>query len=273
MYGSGSQVGGKRITLRVQLTAPAGKGGVDVALFSSNNAVLIPAKVHIDSGATEKEFLVPTEYVQETDYLTISAKLDGVTRSRILRLRTITVSSIGLQRVIRHGGLGKFIVRLNGPAPAGGYHIWPRVLGGDQLKFAPEGYVIPEGQNAISIKVLAISTSSVNEETGRYRDQYVWAGIETQYISMHKQAIVRDFGDEPRPTMTPTRSPTAEPTETPTIGAADSIETATPLPAATDTAGDPLTPTDTANSDLTPTEIPVPTQDVFDPPVEVATPL
>ena len=43
LFGSGSQTGGRRITLRVRLAAPAPAGGTTVTLGSSSSAVQIPA--------------------------------------------------------------------------------------------------------------------------------------------------------------------------------------------------------------------------------------
>jgi hypothetical protein len=54
LYGSGSQTGGKDITLRIALTEAAPAGGAVVSLSSSDGAINVPATTTVSSGQTDK---------------------------------------------------------------------------------------------------------------------------------------------------------------------------------------------------------------------------
>ena len=66
---------------------------------------------------------VTTDPVMTNTDVTVSATLAGVTKSRDVLIKAPVLSSMGLQTVIRHGGVGKVIARISGPAPAGGFAV------------------------------------------------------------------------------------------------------------------------------------------------------
>src|SRR4051794_16537022 len=83
LFGSGSATGGRRITLRVELTSPAPAGGVAVRLTSDRPEIIpLPDTIEVPGGATEREFHVTTNAVSSDTYVRVSAGYGGVTKGR-----------------------------------------------------------------------------------------------------------------------------------------------------------------------------------------------
>jgi hypothetical protein len=83
-----SVVGGKPSTGTVKLSSPAPSGGAVVTLTSSNTAVAtVPASVIVASGQTTATFMVTTNTVTSSTYLTISAGYAGTTRTAKLTVK------------------------------------------------------------------------------------------------------------------------------------------------------------------------------------------
>jgi len=83
-----SVVGGKPSTGTVKLSSPAPSGGAVVTLTSSNTAVAtVPASVIVASGQTTATFMVTTNTVTSSTYLTISAGYAGKTRTAKLTVK------------------------------------------------------------------------------------------------------------------------------------------------------------------------------------------
>ena len=163
LYGSGSQTGGKNIKLRVELTEPAPQGGVNVTMAVSNGAINVPPTIHVNTGETEKQVTVTTDPVMTNTDVTVSATLAGVTKSRDVLIKAPVLSSMGLQTVIRHGGVGKVIARISGPAPAGGFAV--------NTETDPSGHLdldavitIPAGETRLSLAVPASLFQDATEE-------------------------------------------------------------------------------------------------------------
>lgn len=249
LFGSGSQTGGRRITLRVALTSPAPSGGVDVALSSSNVAIALPATVHIGTGATSKQFTVATSPVSADTAVTLSASLNGVTKSRVVQLRTAVLRSVLLQSIIRHGGTGRMMIVLSGPAPSDGYEVEIESDPAGTLNL-PSSISVPAGKDRVVLAVLA-NLMGFSPTEDRLASQTVTVHVQGASGSVEATTTIRDFGGNPRPTPTYTLTPTE--TATPT-NTATPTDTATPT--ATATATDTATPTDTATATntATPTE-------------------
>ncbi|HQY29906.1 MAG TPA: hypothetical protein PK691_01395, partial [Thermomicrobiales bacterium] len=154
LYGSGSQTGGRNITLRVRLTAPAPAGGVAVSLTSSSPAIQVPATITVKSGQTEKQFTVPTIAVATDQDVTLSATANGLTKARVVHLRAAHLSRLSLQRVIRSGGIGRIMIVLSGPAPVGGLTVTGSSSPSDILAF-DGSYIIPAGADRLVVKAAA----------------------------------------------------------------------------------------------------------------------
>ena len=252
LFGSGSQTGGRRITLRVQLTAPAPSGGVNVVMATENPAIQMPATVHVNTGATEKEFTVNTTALSTDTPISVSATFGGVTKSRTVLIRTAVLSSLSLQSVIRHGGTGRLMIGLSGPAASGGVTV---LLSGNPSGYLdlPDSVVIPAGENRVVLTPAANLFGETSDEL--LPDQPVHVTATLGLITIGADTIIRDFGGDPRPTATATNTPTetatATVTDTPTETAtATATDTATDIPTAT--------ATETATATDTPTQTEVP---------------
>jgi hypothetical protein len=245
LYGSGSQTGGREITIRVQITEPAPAEGTAVLLSSSSAAIDPPATITVPAGETELQFKAPTNPVAANQNVTVSASANGVSRSRIVLIKAPVLTSLGLQTVIRHNGVGKVIARISGPAPASGISV--------DTSTNPAGYLdlgdpitIPAGANKIS---LAVPASLLTAAEVALPDQPVDVTITYGGASFTKTTIIRDFGDgatvtpmpptatpaptdAPTETQTPTEAPTDTPTSTATVTATP-VATQTPLATST----------------------------------------
>ncbi len=242
LYGSGSQTGGKPITLRVRLTEPAPFGGTSVSLASTDSAVQVPTFVVVPTGETDYLFNVDTLPVPSDLNVSISATLNGVTRSRAVLIKAPILTSIGLQSVIRHGGQGKVIVRLSGPAPTGGFavsaDVSPHVLD------LPATITVPEGVQSLSLK----PNADMFAGSGSQPDVPFTLTVADGAGSRLKSAVVRMFDSPAPPTVTatpsvePTWTATTEPTVTHTSEPTASA-TSTPEPTSTHTEEPPATAT------------------------------
>ncbi|MDQ2682928.1 MAG: hypothetical protein M3Y37_05320, partial [Chloroflexota bacterium] len=212
LFGSGSQTGGKRITLRVQITEPAPAGGAIVELDSMNTAIDLPATVTVPQGETELEFTAGTDPVRADTNVQIAARANGITKSRVVLIKAPVLTSISVQGVIRGGGQGKVIIRMSGPAPAGGLEVTD--LGEIQVATdtSPAGVllldspvVIPVGLHKVSLAVPAVSVQS---------DTPVDVTASMLGRSFTRTTIVRNFSTTPPPTATPSFTPTATSTAT-----------------------------------------------------------
>jgi len=279
LYGSGSTTGGRRITLRVELTAPAPSGGVDIALSASDGAINVPDSVHVGTGEIDKEFTVGTDPVAADTNVTVSAMLDGSTKSRVVLIKAPVLSSLGLQTVMRHGGVGKVIVRLSGLAPAGGFEVTALTDPSGHLLLDTE-LTVPAGTAKLSLKVPAYIILPAPAADGALPDLPISVSISSESTTLTKTTIIRDFGDAPRPTPTftttpvdtPTNTATSRPTDTPT-NTATSTPTDTPTNTATSTSTNTPTdtPTDTATNTATNTPTDPPTNTPTNAPVDTAT--
>lgn len=259
LYGSGSRTGGKDITIRVQIKDPAPPGGAVVELDSMHEAINLPSSVTIPAGKVSRQFTVTTDPVRADTYIQIAARADGVTKTRVVLIKAPILTSISVQPIIRSGGQGKVIIRLSGPAPAGGLEG----TGLDEVQvqtetdpsgilLLPNPVVIPEGMHKVSLAVDAavVTTSTIVDVTASMGGR-----------SFTRSTLIKRLGSPPPPTATitntpppPTATSTATmvpPTATSTATSTSTVAapTATNSPTSTATLADPTatnTPTSTA---------------------------
>ena len=217
LYGSGSQTGGKNIKLRVQLTAPAPSGGTTVALLANSTAVHVPTKVHVSSGDTEAQVSVSTDAISVETDVTITATLGNISKSRIVRIHETAIRDVTVQRIIRHGGVGRVSFFFNGPArPAGGYGI------GVSLSFYYCGFcgsdspydhfqigqvvTVPAGQTSISFAVPAYIVLNETTVEGKLPDLQMELSVSDHHRSgtgiYDHDFIIRDLSGDPQPIAT-----------------------------------------------------------------------
>lgn len=232
MSASGSATGGKRVHIRVVISEPAPRGGINIPLTSNNPAIPVPDYAHVNTGETEELVGITTVPVTDTVDVTVTATYKGVAKQKIVTIKEPFHSSLSLQSVIRAGGLGKVVVRLSGRAPAGGITVNLSTTEPDVFKLPTTAHIEPGDASAI-LRVDAtdqpgdvpISVTSLYPKLG---DTYT------------KHAIVRHYSS-PTPTDTPTNTPPTDvPPITPTYtSTAESTATFTPTATSTPDPSDP----------------------------------
>jgi hypothetical protein len=208
LFGSGSTTGGRFVTLRVELTAPAPAGGAEVALASERpDVVPLPASVTVPAGQTQETVRVETVAVEQTVHVRVSAAYGGTTRGREVLVKEPDLRVLYAQTVIRGGGQGKLTVCLTGEAYAGGVVV--TLASSDPATLAvPATATIAAGRACVSVNAAA---AEVTTDTA----VRVTAGFDGATVA--DDTIVRDFPVPVSPTVTATSTATA---------------TATPVPAA-----------------------------------------
>jgi hypothetical protein len=262
LFGSGSATGGRRITLRVELTSPAPAGGVAVRLTSDRPEIIpLPDTIEVPGGTTEREFHVTTNAVSSDTYVRVSAGYGGVTKGREVLVKYSRLRVLDLESVIPSGGEGTLRVCLTGIAAAGGTTV--RLTSTNlAVLMPPPSLTIPAGKACRSINV---PTGAVTSDT-TVRVFAAYRGI-TRF-----QDTVVQNGDDPS-TATPTETATETATTMPTQTASSTPEptlTNTAVPTATDTP-EP-TATETASSTATETATSTPTETATTAVVQIVVP-
>jgi hypothetical protein len=150
--------GGSTTTGTVNLSSSAPAGGVVVTLASNSSAIQVPQTVTVPAGQTSVNFLVQTSAVGDVFVRTVTATLEGVTRSANLTLHPRPT-------------LNTFIVSPNdvqgGQSTTGTVTlVRPTTLGSVQVALAsqssaiqvPPSVTVPQGSNTVSF---TITTSPV----------------------------------------------------------------------------------------------------------------
>lgn len=232
---SGSATGGKRITIRVELSEPAPVGGARVAISASSPLIPVPASITVPGGAKEETIGVTTVPTRVDTGVTITARYGGVTKSRVVLVKEPVLSSLSVQSKIRAGGQGKVTVRLSGRIPDGGLLVNVKSNRPSILPLPGDVMVAP-GRSSITLIVDAsmVATDVPVKVIARYDG-----------VRVIESTIVRNYDVA---TPTPTATATEMPTETATATA-----TSTPEPTATAPSVPTSTPTETAVPTETPT--------------------
>jgi hypothetical protein len=123
-----SQVGGVTASGTVSLSAPAGAGGVTVALSSSNTQVAsVPSSVTVAQGSTTAAFTLTTYTVTAASLATITASYSGVEVSTSLTVNPRPHALNGIQispTTIQSGKTANGTVTLAAPAGTGGVVVY-----------------------------------------------------------------------------------------------------------------------------------------------------
>ena len=165
-----SVAGGAASAGTVTLAGPAPVGGLSVALSSNKPAVAsVPSLVVVAAGAATASFQVTTYPVSAATSATISASLGTVTKSAVLSIQALTVSSLKLSPTSVIGGSpSTATLTMNGAVPAPGVQV---ALASNNVGAAsvPSTVTVPSGATAVTFLVasvpVAAGTSSVISAT------------------------------------------------------------------------------------------------------------
>jgi len=145
-------VGGVSSTGTVQLTGPAGSGGLLVDLSSSNSNASVPSTVTVPSGATTATFTVSTKVVAAQTNSSIEAAAGGYHYSATLTMYAATLSSLSIKPSVVTGGTPSVgTVTLNTAAPVGGSVI--NLSSSNPAASVPATVTVPAGTSTANFTI------------------------------------------------------------------------------------------------------------------------
>lgn len=155
--------GGETIAASVSLTGTAGVGGTKVNLTSSNPAALVPSSVTILPNLSFVNFSISTFPVIDDKVVTLEARADGVTKSKVVTVQRPRLESFSVTPDSFAGGqMVEAILKLTGTAPSGGIVI---TLGKTNNALnIPATVVIPAGKREVTFEI-GVQPASVNVDT------------------------------------------------------------------------------------------------------------
>ncbi len=153
-------IGGSSSTGTLTLTSPAGPSGLSVSLSSGNAVVAtVAASVSVATGQTTTTFSVSTTAVAAQTAVTLSATVNGLTKTATLNVYPPDLSSFSISpSATSQGGAVTGTLGLDGPAPAGGITVAVTCSRAQAASFAAM-VTIPAGQSSATFP---IATSTVN---------------------------------------------------------------------------------------------------------------
>jgi len=153
--------GGHSSTGTVELTGPAGSGGVVVTLTSSDTSTTVPATVTIKAGRKTADFPITTTAVLLQTSVTIRATVGPVSQVATLTVNPVSLEGLELRPSrVAGGGTSTGTIRISGPAPAGGIVI--TLASNSTSATVPATVTIPAGQNSVAF---TITTAKVTSKT------------------------------------------------------------------------------------------------------------
>ncbi len=155
-----SVLGGFPATGTVTLENPAGPGGVEVALFSSNTLfATVPSSVTVQAGETTGTFVVTTKQVVNAMTVFITATGETIAQTKPLQLTPISPASLDLDLPDVLGGtLVTGTVTLSAPAPTGGAAVTLASSVPNIARLQRNWVLVPAGQTSTTFAIQTIPT-------------------------------------------------------------------------------------------------------------------
>lgn len=162
-----SVVGGSPATGTVTLSGSAPTGGTVVGLASNQAAAALPSSVTVPGGQASATFVVSTVAVGADTAATLSASLNGTTKTTTLTVTAPTLVRVGvIPATVAGGGSSSATVTLSSAAPAGGLAI---SLASDKAAATvPASVTVLAGQTtaAFTVTTSPVSASTTATLTG-----------------------------------------------------------------------------------------------------------
>ncbi|HZH98962.1 MAG TPA: Ig-like domain-containing protein, partial [Fimbriimonadaceae bacterium] len=152
---------GNTVQATVSLIGSAPAGGRTVSLNSSNPALAsVPSTLAISSGASQAVATISTSPVTSVQTVTISATLDGLTRTADLALRPTRVKSVTFAPNPVVGGRSTVgTVQLESPAPSSGFTI--TLTSPSSAISTPSSVAVPAGARSANFTATTTPVSAV----------------------------------------------------------------------------------------------------------------
>jgi len=146
----------------VSLSGPAPATGAVVTLSSSDASASVPAAVTVAAGATSAKFNITTTSVAAATSVTVSASYGGITKTAILTVNPVALSSVTLSPGALVGGVpsSNNWVYLSAPAPSTGAVV--TLSSSDASASVPAAVTVAVGATSAKFN---ITTSSVAAAT------------------------------------------------------------------------------------------------------------
>src|SRR5215217_2049246 len=152
--------GGKSVTAMLKLDAAAPTSGQVVSLSSSDTTLAtVPSSVTVGAGRTSASVTIKTKGVAATESVTISATLNGATKTLRLTLTRSKLASLTVPKSIAGASTASGTVKLDGYAPTGGFVVDLATSGG--VATVPDSVTIAAGKGSATFAISSpIVTSS-----------------------------------------------------------------------------------------------------------------
>ncbi|HEY3782446.1 MAG TPA: hypothetical protein VGL56_15295 [Fimbriimonadaceae bacterium] len=155
----GAVIGGATTQATVSLGGLAGSGGTAITLSSSDPNATVQPSVTVSSGSPNATFPITTAAVSTTVQATITASLNGVTKTYTLPVESAALVQLRLTAPTLLGGNGMNVaVYLNGPAGPGGSIV--NISCNNSNVTVPASVVVPAGANAFAFPISSVAVSS-----------------------------------------------------------------------------------------------------------------
>jgi hypothetical protein len=157
-------VGGSAATGTLELSSIAPSGGLVVSLASNSSGVVVPATITIPAGATTVSFTVQTSKVASDVTTSITATLNGNTRTTQVRVVAHQLSSVAVTPSSVSGGstfTGR--VTMQQAAPAGGIVV--ALSGSDSAVSIPSTVTIDGGKSTATFAGTTAAVTSTKNVT------------------------------------------------------------------------------------------------------------
>ena len=200
----GTVPGGNSVEIVITLDGRAPAAGVAVRLSSSSEALAVPSRITVKSGATSERTVVTTDPVSVRTKAVVTATYGSRVKSETVVITPITVKSLDAPAIMEANSIATLTVRLSTSAPVGGITVHlnanrPSVL------TVPSSITVPAG----SFSAFVMMTSARHSN-----DALVSITARLENGSKLSRALTVAGIGQPTPTHTAEQTQTTEPTET-----------------------------------------------------------
>ncbi|MGZ5528353.1 MAG: beta strand repeat-containing protein, partial [Limisphaerales bacterium] len=159
-----SVTGGSPSTETVTLSGAAPTGGLVVTLSDNNAAASEPTSVTVPAGATSATFAIATTPVASNTTVTISATLNGTTRTTTLTVNRPALSTVSVNPTSVKGGTSSTgTVALTGAAPTGGSVV--TLSDNSSAAAEPSSMTVPAGAITATFTITTRTVTSTRNVT------------------------------------------------------------------------------------------------------------
>jgi len=156
--------GGNSSTGTVTLSGPAPAAGIIVALSSDLTTVTVPTSVTLASGQTSVKFTINTTPISQVTFGSITAKLNGVTKTAIITVSAPVLTGLTLsQSTVQGSKSAVATLTLSSPAPAGGLAI--SMSASTTVAAFLNSVIVPAGKTSVTFTIITIPLTTKTSDT------------------------------------------------------------------------------------------------------------